>query len=70
MESPMFAIFLSACLLRDPTVCREFKIESDVDNSSMGCLVRAPLQFGFWTREHPGWQIARWRCGAASENKI
>ncbi|RUO98149.1 hypothetical protein [Hyphomicrobium sp.] len=66
----MFAIYLSACLLRDPSVCREFKIDSGDDSSSMACLMQAPLQFGFWAKEHPGWQIARWRCGASSENKI
>lgn len=66
----MFAIFISACLARDPGVCREFKIQSDVADSSMACIVQAPLQFGFWAQEHPGWKISRWRCGAASENKI
>ncbi len=66
----MFAIFVSACLVRDPNVCREFKIQIDADVSSMACMVQAPLQFGSWAQEHPGWQISRWRCGSASENKI
>jgi hypothetical protein len=70
MEPSMFAIFLSACLTRDPSVCREFKIPSDAVYSSTACLAQAPLQFGFWAKEHPGWQISRWRCGANSENKI
>ncbi|WP_414463780.1 hypothetical protein RLW55_10075 [Hyphomicrobium sp. B1] len=66
----MLAIFVSACLVRDPSVCREFKIQVDAGIDSMTCVVQAPLQFGFWAKEHPGWQISRWRCGAASENKI
>jgi len=69
MECEMFAIFISACLIRDPAVCREFKIQIADQLTSATCVTEAPLHFGWWVTEHPAWRIARWRCGSVSENR-
>lgn len=66
----MLAIIISACLVADPTVCKDYKIPlmSDIDPKS--CLMHAPPHFGKWATEHPGWRITRWRCGSASAQNI
>jgi hypothetical protein len=66
----MLAIVLSACLTSDPNVCRDYKIPIDADIDAMTCMMEAPPHFAKWAEEHPGWQVARWRCASVSENDI
>jgi hypothetical protein len=66
----MIAIVLSACLANDPHVCKDYKIPIDADIDAMTCMMEAPPHFAKWSEEHPGWQVARWRCAPASEDNI
>jgi hypothetical protein len=66
----MLAIVISACMANDPAVCKDYKIPLNIDSDPMHCAMDAPPHFARWADEHPGWQIKRWRCTAASEEKI
>lgn len=67
----MLAIFITACMISDPNVCKEYKINlSDEVTDTTHCAMSAAPHLAPWTEEHPGWQIKRWRCGAGSEDKI
>ena len=66
----MMAIILSACLLSDPSVCRDYKIQIQEDVDAVTCALYAAPYFVPWSDEHPGWQIKRWHCGPVSEDKI
>ncbi|MCC0008195.1 MAG: hypothetical protein H6876_08750 [Hyphomicrobiaceae bacterium] len=66
----MIAIIISACMIADPGVCKDYKIPllSGIDPTR--CALHAPPHFGNWANEHPGWRIIKWRCGAASDQDI
>lgn len=66
----MLAIIISACLINDPTVCRDYKIQIQEPMDSIRCAMHAAPYFVPWSEEHPGWQIKRWRCGPVSEDEI
>lgn len=66
----MLAIILSACMANDPGFCKDYKIQLNSDADPASCAMHAPPHFAQWAQEHPGWQIKKWRCTAASENDI
>lgn len=66
----MLAIILSACMVDDPTVCRDYKIQLQEEMDSLHCAMHAAPYFVPWSEEHPGWQIKKWRCAPVSEDKI
>lgn len=66
----MLAIILSACLANDPNVCKDYKIPLDADVDTTNCALFAPPHFAKWAEAHPGWQIKRWKCAAASYDDI
>lgn len=66
----MIAIILSACMVSNPTVCRDYKIQLDMDVELDKCALFAPPYFVPWAEEHPGWKITKWRCASASSDDI
>lgn len=66
----MLAIILSACMMNEPNVCKDYKIPLSTDVDLGRCAMDAPPYFAQWADEHPGWQIKRWRCTSADEEKI
>ncbi len=66
----MIAIVLSACLARDPGVCRDFQVPIDGGFDTASCAMSAPPYFARWAEEHPGWTINRWKCQPASATDI
>ncbi|WP_334146488.1 hypothetical protein [Hyphomicrobium sp.] len=66
----MLSIILSACLIADPTQCRDFKIPLDTSMDALHCAMAAPPYFAQWAEEHPQWQIRRWTCQPSSMNDI
>jgi hypothetical protein len=66
----MLAIIISACLINDPSVCKDYKVPLLADVSQNLCMLHAPPHFAKWAQDHPGWQIKSWRCGAASDQDI
>ena len=66
----MISIIISACLLSDPKVCKDYKIQLGEDVELDKCANNAPPYFVPWAEEHPGWQIKKWRCASGNENDI
>jgi len=66
----MLTIFFSACMVSDPSVCRDYKIQIQEEMDTMSCVMYAPPYFVPWSEEHPGWQVKRWHCAPSSEDKI
>jgi hypothetical protein len=66
----MIAVILSACLVNDPSVCREYRIPLASNISAMQCLVTAMPHVAQWTEEHPHWRVVRWQCSAARQQDI
>jgi hypothetical protein len=60
----MIAIVISACLVGDPGVCRDYRIPLAHHVSSSNCMTDAQPHFAVWAAQHPGWQIVRWRCAS------
>lgn len=60
----MIAIVISACLVANPGVCRDYRIPLAANVDAQHCLVDAPPHFATWADQHPGWQIKRWRCAS------
>jgi len=69
-QAAMLAIIISACLINDPSVCKDYKVPLLADVSQNLCMLHAPPHFAKWAEDHPGWQIKSWRCGAASDQDI
>ena len=59
----MISIVISACLIADPEVCRDYRVPLSIDVvDPKHCLMAAPPHFALWAEEHPGWRIVKWRC--------
>lgn len=66
----MLTIVISACLLSDPNVCKEYKLPLDGDMDTTQCAMFAPPFLANWSNDHPQWQVKRWVCRPATENDI
>lgn len=66
----MMTIILSACLIADPSQCKNFRLPISGDMDSLRCAMSAPPHFAKWMEEHPAWRVMRWKCVPASENDI
>ncbi len=66
----MIAVILSACLLSEPSVCREHRILLSSEISAIGCMITAMPHVARWTEQHPSWRVVRWQCRAADEKNI
>jgi hypothetical protein len=66
----VIAILLTACLIGEPTTCRDDKIALLPGVSLTQCLMTALPQLAKWSEEHPGWHVERWQCGNASRQDI
>lgn len=58
----MITIILSACMVADPNVCKDYRLPLDGDMSTQQCAMAAPPYFAQWAEDHPAWQIKRWKC--------
>ncbi len=66
----MIAIVISACLVGDPAVCRDYRIPLALGVDPNHCLTGAPPHFATWVENHPGWRIVRWRCATADVHDL
>jgi hypothetical protein len=58
----MIAIVISACLVGDPGVCKDYRIPLSYNIDPNRCAMDAQPHFADWVEHHPGWRIVRWRC--------
>jgi hypothetical protein len=66
----MIAIVISACLVGDPAVCKDYRIPLSLDVDTRQCLTSAQPHFAKWVESHPGWRIVRWRCAATGSQDL
>lgn len=64
----MMIIVLSACLIAEPSTCKDFKVPLDGDMDTTQCAMSAPPFFARWSEEHPAWRVKKWRCTPAGLN--
>jgi hypothetical protein len=55
-------LILLACLLANPSECREFHVLFQASGSLQGCAIRAQPYLAQWAGAHPAYRIARWHC--------
>jgi hypothetical protein len=58
----MIAIVISACLVGNPNVCKDYRVPLAEDVDAKHCVVDAQPHFANWAAQHPNWIIKRWRC--------
>ncbi|HRN89390.1 hypothetical protein [Hyphomicrobium sp.] len=63
----MLTIILSACLVANPSECRNFELPLAVEMDVRRCAMVAPPYFARWIDEHPQWQIKGWKCKPAAQ---
>lgn len=58
----MITIVISACLIGDPSVCRDYRLPLMGTFDSRQCAESALPHFAKWAADHPQWEIMRWHC--------
>ncbi len=58
----MVQLVLVYCLMSDAKSCIEKRPVSEFPLSAMGCMVSAQPVAADFLREHPGYQLASFRC--------
>ena len=66
----MLAIVISACLIADPGVCKDYRVPIEMETDTTSCVMHAPPHFAQWADEHPGWRVVKWQCVTRSANDI
>ena len=61
----MIAIVISACLVSNPHVCKDYRVPLAVEIDAYHCMTDAQPHFATWAAQHPGWTITRWRCASS-----
>ena len=66
-------LIFTVCTLAEPAICEERTLAFNSPSVSLrGCAAQAQPAIAQWAGEHPGLQVARWRCAvpAAEKSKI
>lgn len=58
----MVSIIISACLLANPKVCRDYRVPLNEGYDPAQCYLNAQPHFAKWAAEHPAWDIKKWKC--------
>jgi len=64
----MIALFMSICMIDQPTQCRRERLNFDADFATVQRRsLYGQLAMAAWAGDHQNWTIKRWRCGDATE---
>ena len=66
----MIIIVISACLIADPSVCKDHRVPLLRNIDPAQCAQDALPHFAGWAAAHPAWTIKRWRCTTASVEEL
>lgn len=58
----MIELVLVYCMIGDPARCVEQRPMFEEPLTSMACMMTAQQTASYYVRDHPQWQLARWRC--------
>ena len=61
----MIAIVISACLIGNPNVCKDYRVPLAAHIDAKRCLFQAQPHLPKWAEQHPNWEIKSWRCASA-----
>ncbi len=53
---------LSACLINEPTTCKDTTIPLRAEVGIVGCMMASQIEATKWLESHPGYQITKSRC--------
>ena len=62
----MISIIISACLISNPTVCKDYRVPLASNIDAKGCLFRAQPHLPRWAEQHPHDQALALRFGRLS----
>jgi len=66
LDAIMIEIFLVACLIEDPSRCKDVSLVYSAEGVSlMQCLMMSPAEIAKWSEVHPRWFTKRWTCRPA-----
>ena len=60
----MISIIISACLISNPNVCKDYRVPLASNVDAKGCLFQAQPHLPKWAEAHPKWAIKSWRCAS------
>jgi len=66
----MIAIVISACLVGNPGVCKDYRIPLALNVDANSCMMNAQPHFATWAQRHPGWRIVRWHCSSGDVEEL
>ena len=66
----MITIVISACLIADPSVCKDHRVPLLRNIDPAQCAQDALPHFAAWAAAHPAWKIKRWRCTTTSVEEL
>jgi len=69
-ERTLIAIVISACLIGNPNVCKDYRVPLAVEVDPDRCMFQAQPHFARWAEQRPNWQIKRWRCTTADDQDL
>lgn len=62
----MLELVLVACLLEDPTRCKDVSLVYMADTvTPMQCMTGAQIEIAKWGESHPKWFAKKWGCRRA-----
>ena len=60
----MISIIISACLISNPNVCKDYRVPLASNVDAQGCRFQAQPHLPKWAEAHPKWAIKSWRCAS------
>lgn len=61
----MIEIVASVCLAVAPGACKDITLTFVAERpvTVQQCFQYGQIELAKWSEGHPGWRVARWRCG-------
>lgn len=59
----MFQLVITACLIATPAKCESVPLPMGDGSGLMECMVAGQLRVAEWKRDHPSYDVRKWRCG-------
>ncbi|WGF89500.1 hypothetical protein [Marinivivus vitaminiproducens] len=59
----MFELVLTACLIANPAKCERIQLPFAEPSGITQCMFNGQLRAAEWKREHPSYDVRKWRCG-------
>lgn len=64
----MLALVISACLISNPGICKDFRVPHEGKMNAAQCMFQGQILISKWEEDHPSWNVKRWACNSNAEN--